>query len=198
MLTQEEREKIFNAAQKIFDEKGVHDATLEDISDASGIALPTIVENFNNKSKILNEILSGGIEVITQYLHKLINERGKSDVKITRLVRKLLQSYEEYYPMFKLIGINMESLNQEDLELKGVLEHEKIERYRQNTTIIGRLIAKGQSEGIFADINPQAAAYLLRGMITAIIKYWQATGKTQPLENFADLVTKIFIKGISK
>lgn len=92
----------------------------------------------------------------------------------------------------------MESLNENDLVLKGVLEPEKIEKYRQNTAIIGRLISKGQMEGSFVDCNPLEAAYMLRGLIVSAIRYWQVTGKSQPLENYADTVMRIFIKGIGK
>ncbi len=194
----EMKKKIFNAAQKVFDEKGFYEASLDEISESAEISVKEVKELYPSKERIFNEIMSEGIDVITQFLHKIINERGKADAKITKIIREILKKYEEYYPLFKLISINMESVNQEEMAIKGVLEQEKIEKYRQNTAVIGRIISKGQIEGVFSDCNPLEAAYMLRGMIVSAVKYWQATGKTQPLENYTDSITKIFFKGISK
>lgn len=198
-MTQDEiKRKIFVAGQKVFDEKGFHDANLSDVAETAGVDISVVKSYCPTKEKLLNEILSEGIGAITAFLHKIVNDRGKADAKVGKIVREVLRQYEAYYPMFKLISINMESLNQEDLEIKGVLEHEKIEKYRQNTAVIGRIVAKGQMDGLFSDVNPLEAAYLLRGMIMSAIKYWQATGKNQPLENYADTIIRVFLKGITK
>ena len=102
-------------------------------------------------------------------------------------------------PLFRLTSINFLTLDDVDLGIQRSLSKPDLERYRQNTAIIGRIIAQGQSEGLFVkDIDPLEAAYILRGMVNAAIKYWDLLKKDEPLHSHADTVTRLFLKGVYK
>jgi AcrR family transcriptional regulator len=198
MIGEKEKTAVHKAARELFDKKGIEQTTLADIASAARLDLKIVKRQYANSSEVLREILSEGIDVTSKYFQKIVNERGKADVRLTRLVKELLRRYEEHYPLFKLVSISFESLNDEDLQLRGILTKEQIDRYRQNTAIIGRLIAQGQSDGLFLDANPLETAYLLRGMINAVIKYWRITDKGGSLASHADALMKLFLKGLCK
>ena len=77
-----------------------------------------------------------------------------------------------------------------------MLEDDLLWRSLQNTAIIGRLIAQGQSENLFTDVDPLEAAYLLRGMIGAAIRFRRIACKEDDMRDHADIIMRVFLKGL--
>jgi AcrR family transcriptional regulator len=199
VLNEEERERVHEVARTIFLEKPLEEVTLKDIADESKINLKTISKEYETPQHILREIILQGVDVTTNMFKRMVDARGKSNIKLLRLVRELLKLYETHAPLFRLVSINFVTLEQIDLGIKKVLTDKELDRYRQNTAILGRIIAQGQSEGLFIkDIDPLEGAYILRGMVNAAIQFWQLLRKDEPLHKHADTVTRIFLKGLYK
>lgn len=199
MLSKEDREKVLAAAQDLFNQKPLSEVDMKAIAEASGISQTEITEEFKNPREILRTIVSQAIEEATKLFIRIVDARGKADMKISRIVRELLRQYELCRPLGRLVSINFMTLDEQDIEIQRIMTKDQIDRYRQNTAIIGRVIAQGQSEGLFSkDIDPLEAAFLLRWMINGTIKYWQYLGKEEPLTEHAELVSRIFLKGVYK
>jgi hypothetical protein len=125
---------------------------------------------------------------------KAINDRGKADVKLTRLVRELMTRYAQNPSVFHVLNLSVEAVQQEEGLLLPIISEESVDAYRQATAIIGRLIAQGQTEGVFTDGDPLEAAYLLRGMIRSAIFFRRVAGREDDMRDHADVVMRIFLK----
>ncbi len=199
MLSEEQKEELFEVCGGIFSKKSIEAITLKDIAEESGISEKDINEEYKTVEDLLESIIVQGIEESTKLFIRMVDARGKADIKLIRLVRELLKQYEKHAPLFRLISLNFITLDDVNLGIQRTLSNEDINRYRQNTAILGRIIAQGQSEGLFArDIDPLESAYILRGMILAAIQYWELLHKDEPLHSHADLVTREFLKGVYK
>lgn len=196
MSKEKEHEVILNAAQNLFASKGANNVTVDDIAAETGIDLKKVKAHYNDTESILDEILERDIADSSELFTKIINDRGKADIKLTRLVRELLTRYQKSYPLFQVISMSIDNTAADDQVLRGRLKQEHLDRYRQNTAIIGRLIAQGQSEGVFTDVDPLEGAYLLRGMISAAIRYRKVTGKNDDMRDHADVIMRVFLKGL--
>jgi AcrR family transcriptional regulator len=198
MASEKQQKKIWDAAKKCFRETGLVKMTMEDVARESDIPVNTLKELYKNKSELISELMTHGIDHVSTLLAKSLNARGKVDVKLSRFVKALLSDYEIHAPLFKLVCMNFETFDKECQMLHKIIAPEQISRYRQNTVIIARLIAEGQSEGIFRKANPLECAYFLRGCIHGIIRYWTATRYEGKLEDYADKVMRMFFTGIYK
>ena len=198
MLSEREKKKVAEAARVCFREIGIEEMTLEDVARESGIPVRKIKATYPDINALITTLMSGGIDAVTALLEKSITARSKADVKLSRFVKALLTDYEVHAPLFKLVSINFETLDNEDRLLRNLLTKEQIDRYRRNTVIIGRLIAEGQSEGIFRKADPLECAYFLRGIIHGAIRYWSATNYEGRLADFADIVMRLFLTGVYK
>lgn len=196
MSKEKEHEVILNAAQNLFASKGANNVTVDDVAAEAGIDLKKVKAHYNDTESILDEILERDIADSSELFTKIINDRGKADIKLTRLVRELLTRYQKSYPLFQVISMSIDNTAADDQVLRGRLKQEHLDRYRQNTAIIGRLIAQGQSEGVFTDVDPLEGAYLLRGMISAAIRYRKVTGKNDDMRDHADVIMRVFLKGL--
>lgn len=198
MLTENQKEKVWHATNSCLKEIGLEKMNLADVAEKSGIPEDKIKESYKDKNDLVRNMLSAGIDQVTNLLEKSINARGKPDVKLSRFVKSLLDDYENYDPLFRLVSINFDSLNSESLYLRNLATQDQIDRYRRNTAIIARIIADGQSEGIFRKADPLECAFFLRGIINSAILYWKATKYEGSLGDFADRVMHIFLTGIYK
>lgn len=189
-------EQILVAAQEVFARNGTLNASLKDIADEAGLEEKKVVAIYPSVEEVIDEILARDIEESSELFTKVINDRGKADIKLTRLVRELLTRYQKSYPLFQVIGMSVDNNAADDLVLRGRLKQEHLDKYRQNTAILGRLIAQGQSEGLFTDVDPLEAAYLLRGMIGAAIRYRKVTMKNNDMRDHADAIMRVFLKGL--
>lgn len=198
MLTEKQKNKIHEATVICLKEIGLDKLTLAHVANQSGIDIEKMKEKYPDRDSLLREMMSKGIDNITAILEKSIGARGKADVKISRFVKSLLADYENHSPLFKLVSINFEALNKESYTLLQLLTQDQIDRYRRNTMLIGRIIAEGQSDGIFRRADPLECAFFLRGLINSAILYWGATKYEGALEDFADRVMRIFLTGIYK
>lgn len=196
MSKEKENEVILISAQELFAEKGATNVTLDEIAAGAGMDTKKLQSHYVDIEQILDEILERDIADSSDLFTKIINDRGKADIKLTRLVRELLTRYQKSYPLFQVISMSIDNTAADDQVLRGCLKQEHLDRYRQNTAIIGRLIAQGQSEGLFTDVDPLEGAYLLRGMIGAAIRYRKVTGKNDNMRDHADVVMRVFLKGL--
>ncbi|MGC8741737.1 MAG: TetR/AcrR family transcriptional regulator [Candidatus Sumerlaeaceae bacterium] len=187
---------IFEAAQKVFRSKGCAKASLEDIAKEAKIDVKKLKSAYPSVEAIIQGILDKDIAESTELFTRIINDRGKADVKLTRLVRELLLRYQQSYVVSCVISEGVEHSDSDIRFVKSCLSSDHIDRYRQNTAILGRLIAQGQSEGLFTDADPVEAAYLLRGMMGAAVRYRSVTGKEDDIRDHADFVMRIFFKGL--
>lgn len=196
MSKENDNEKILAAAQEVFSRGGTLEASLDDIATEAGLDAKKVKALYPTVDAMIDEILTRDISESSELFTKVINDRGKADIKLTRLVRELLTRYQKSYPLFQVIGMSVDNNAADDQVLRGQMKQEHLDRYRQNTAILGRLIAQGQAEGLFTDVDPLEAAYLLRGMISAAIRYRKVTGRNDDMRDHADVVMRVFLKGL--
>lgn len=191
------KEGFLAAAHEVFNRRGASKATLEEIAKEAKSDVKHVKAHFSSVDDALEQMITRDVEETSELFTKIINDRGKADIKLTRLVRELLTRYQKSYPLFQLVSIGIENGGGDDEALiKKRVNKEHLDRYRQNTAIIGRLIAQGQSENLFTDVDPLEAAYLLRGMISAAIRYRRIAGKADDMRDHADIIMRVFLKGL--
>lgn len=195
MSKDKEKEVILAAAQTVYEQKGAKGATIEDIAKAAKIDPKKVKTVYPTADAILDELITRDVNESSELFTKVINDRGKADIKLTRLIRELLTRYQKSYPLFQIVSLGLDGAGDEDY-LKTKLRKEHIDRYRQNTAILGRLIAQGQSENLFTDIDPLEAAHLLRGMIGAALRYRRMANKENDMRDHADTIMRVFLKGL--
>ena len=196
MAKDKDKDAILAAADAVFQTKGASSTSLEEIAKQAKLDLKHVKAAYSSADALLNDVISRDVEESSDLFTKIMNDRGKADIKLTRLVRELLTRYQKSYPLFHLASYGLENTSAEDDFLRGRVTKQHIDRYRQNTAIIGRLIAQGQSENLFTDVDPLEASYLLRGMIGPAIRYHRVTKKGDDLRDHADIIMRVFLKGL--
>lgn len=196
MTKDKEREGLLTAGADLIARKGVEHLSIDELAKAAKIDAKKAKTLFANPGAVLNELVRRELDESAELFTKVVNDRGKADIKLTRLVRELMTRYQSGYSLYHLMSAGMEHAPQDDELLHSPIAQEHIDRYRQNTAILGRLIAQGQSENLFTDVDPLEAAYLLRGMIRSALMYRRVAERETDMRDQADVVMRIFLKGL--
>lgn len=72
--------RILEAAQKVFSEKGYHEARMEDIAERVGVSKRTLYLYFKNKEELFAAIAAGAPQAMRQYLQSTLGNVSFSEM----------------------------------------------------------------------------------------------------------------------
>ncbi len=191
--TGEKRERILQAAIRVFAEKGFYATRVSEIAKAAGVADGTIYLYFENKDDVLVSIFRDRIGQLLEILEKVV----KSDRSIEDRVRKIMELQlgllEEQRDLAEVITVNLR-------QSSSLLKEYAAPLFTRYLELIANMIADGQKDGTFRDdINPRVAARALWGGLDGIALTWALSDKTpkpNKLRKAATQYASIFLEGL--
>ena len=170
------RERIMNAAERLFAEKGYEQTTIEDISAASAYSRRTIYAYYESKDDILHHIIEKGLQALKTDIENAVNDNaGFADAY--RAVCGAMSRYRREYPH------SLERLNRSgDEEIGRTAGSAAVKNILRLGTEINEtleaLIIRGQESGeVRKDIVPTLTVYVLWSSIDSLLALAGTKGK---------------------
>jgi TetR/AcrR family transcriptional regulator, fatty acid metabolism regulator protein len=187
------KEKIMEAALRIFSEKGFQNATIAEISKEAGVSEATIYEYFGTKEDLLiaipEKISSDAQEEMGRRLPFIKGAEGR--------LRVMLQGYIDLYqsnPDYSALVLLQLMSNK---RFRQTAAHEAIRRSAHGVL---ECIREGVADGTFRkDLNPYIVRSLLLGAIEHVFIQWHMEGRparTPGSLNLLDALIDIVLVGI--
>ena len=122
---QETKDKLLEAAAKVFGEKGYEKAKVSDIVAMADVAQGTFYLYFKSKEECLNTM---SIDLIGCFLDELRKEEENLDEKsIYRVADSVITTMDRYRDMLRITHFEQGRLNAKTMELHQSMHHEAIE-----------------------------------------------------------------------
>lgn len=183
------RDKILQAAEKLFAEKGFSTTSISDIALQAKVNRALIFYYFKSKKELC-------LHVVEQ-THRESLSRIKKEVScLTEPLGKLKKWVELVVPLMfakrdvwrtivrEVLGLG-EGLN---LPLKKFIE--------EWLDFLKEIILEGIEKGTFKEFDPTMTAISLFGMIESLLKQPYITGLSYPLDSIIRHTTKVFLDGV--
>ncbi len=188
----DKRERILNAAIRIFARRGFYYARVSEIAKAAGIADGTIYLYFKNKDEILISIFEQEMEkfIVTMEDETRFQKTGLE--KVRKFVKTHLDFVRRNPSLAHVLQLELRQSNRFMRKYSG----SKLKEY---LALLSRFIEQGQREGdIRTDVDPGLLKRALFGALDEIATHWvlQKNGKYN-LDLAADQVADIFLSGVS-
>jgi AcrR family transcriptional regulator len=184
----ETREKIFNAAIKLFKEYGFDNTTIDMISEEADVARGTIFLHFTSKEAILAH---WGYERL-QEIHKRREEWDYGDSCKQRVLRIYKILNEVNIQNYDFIKVLIES----SMKHRKVLESEK-NVYFELRELFADLIEEAQEKGrLKTKFNPLVAANMLENIYYNALYDWVRSEGAWPLEEIMEEKVSIVFEGL--
>ncbi|GGL64469.1 TetR/AcrR family transcriptional regulator [Sporolactobacillus putidus] len=158
------RNKIINAAEKLFFSKGYERSTMDDIAREAHFSKRTVYAYFNSKEQLHFEVMIRGYRQLIAMLKKegkKTNDRP-ADGRLEQMADTFYQFSTDFPDYFAAI---FSYENGESDFQKGIPDQSREECYKLGEDIFGMLtglLREGQEEGIFRnDLDPVKTAIVL-------------------------------------
>lgn len=155
------RQQIFEAARKLFEERGFDLVTVADVAQAADVSEVTVFNYFPTKENLFY----GGMQFFEEQLLEAVRTRPRGETPIKALRRKLLESADNITTPERFESIVRAAKAMGGSPSLAARERETVERY---TLKLAELLASetGASD---SDVEPLAVAAALMGAHRAVV-----------------------------
>ncbi|WP_244146210.1 TetR/AcrR family transcriptional regulator [Comamonas antarctica] len=181
------RQAVLSAAAQLFNERGYHATSLDDIAARLGVSKPTLYYYVKNKEEILLGCVRQGLQLMLDGIEASRSAGGTALDQLTACMQVYARIVTQDFGMC-LIRVGDEQIsasNRAELRrIKAAIDHE-----------FRRLVAQGVQEGSLAPCDPKMAAFVIGGALSWIGRWYQAGGEYSP-EEVAQQCLKTLLAGV--
>ncbi|NWK97602.1 TetR family transcriptional regulator [Sphingobium lactosutens] len=185
---EEKREAVLRAAVRMFNARGFHATSLDDVAASLGISKPTIYHYLGNKEQVLIECVTRGLEPLRQAAEAAKDEPGTGLDRLRRFLRHYAQINMEDF------GRCVVRTGDEFLSQEGTLQFRA--RKREIDMALRGLIADGIADGSIAPVDVKLAAFTLSGALNWPAR-WHDPAGAMPVEDIAASMVDIITGGLA-
>ncbi len=164
-------EDIIAAAAKVFQTKGYHAATVQDIADAVGILKGSLYHHVKSKEDLLYLIVKEPIAGMYQRMSEIVASELPAGEKLRRAILTHLEAFDRHYPHLFVYLHEREEMKRRFRE-QFKLSPKHYERGWQ------QILREGVKSGEFrADLDVPVVSYGLLGMLNWLYKWYDPRGR---------------------
>jgi AcrR family transcriptional regulator len=158
------RAQLLDAAERVFGEKGFHDATLNEIAELAEYSVGSVYSFFQGKEDLFSHVFVRRGDQFMPKMRAILKGTGSAADKLHRLVDFQVGFFREH-PQFGRLFLRYANvaLVSEPGELDASIAGNYDESMRLQTELIGR----GQRSGHFQPGDPAVLAHLFSGLIAS-------------------------------
>ncbi|MFT4286986.1 TetR/AcrR family transcriptional regulator [Nocardioides sp.] len=182
--------EITRAAAALFNERGFHTSSMEDVAQAVGLKKPTLYHYVQSKAQIVAWIHDECVAAVLPPLQGYVKE-GLPAPEILRRVAQDIFGLLESKPGYLRIYFE----NHRDLDKRSQTRIAK--RRDEYYGYVRQVLEEGTAAGDLSVENPQLAAMTFFGMCNWAYQWYRPGGSLTP-EQIATYVWKTFMAGVSE
>lgn len=186
------RDRILQAAQRLFARQGFDGTTTRDLAQAAGVAEGTLFRHFSNKKAILVEVATQGwVEILTDLLTEL-SEMG-SYKAVAQVMQRRMWNFQKNADLMRVCFMEA----QFHPDLRDRVQSEVIGKM---TDVAEAFFQTAMDRGIYRPMNPRLVAQVFLGMF-AISGFSHNTlmepnASPQQMKEMAEGLAEIFLNGV--
>ena len=182
------RENILQAAALIFQQKGYHATSMQDIADAVELKKGSLYHYVDSKQDILFALLNEALELILERLQYVAEQDISPEQKIRQATRAYFSFLAENPSLSSVLLLEYRSL-EEDYKKLHIPRRDQVDQFWRE------FIAGGTTRGDFHDSEPGLVSKALLGVLNWTITWYREDGPLSA-EQIADQFIDLFLVGL--
>lgn len=183
------RERILDAAEKLFAEKGFHETAMDEIVQAAQISKGGVYFHFPSKEQLFFALLDKLADALQHEVQREIARRRGAVHKIRGALEVVLKNLASKRRLAQIVL-------RQGYGLGPAFERKRLEIYSRFAQVIKGHLDEAVAEGSIPPINTEITAYAWLGAINELVLRWIYTGKPDPLTESLPALLEIFLRGI--
>jgi TetR/AcrR family transcriptional regulator, fatty acid metabolism regulator protein len=188
------RERILDAAIKVFAAEGFYNAKVSQIAHEAGVADGTIYLYFKSKDDLLINLFEDRMEMVNANLREAIETESTAEARLRRIVKLHLELVEQNRDMAEVISVELRQSS------KFIREYSNPKFAEFLRTIAGAVVEGQRTGELRTGIDPYVFARALFGALDEIALAWlvKHPGSKASIElpRAAEQLGDLFIDGL--
>lgn len=188
----DKRERILDAAVRVFAKKGFYATRVSEVATAAGVADGTIYLYFKSKDELLVSLFEDRVGRLLAFLEAELPQSKTAPEKLCRIIELQLGLLEGERDLAEVITVILRQ------STKLMKEH-AAPKFNAYLDVIARVVAGGQAAGeLRDDVSPHLAARAIFGALDGITMTW-ALGKADRggLSRASGQLAEIVLRGLA-
>ena len=184
------RMEIATIAAELFDARGYHDTSMEDIAEAVGLRKPTLYHYFKSKDEILFEIHNEMIDLInSRHEERLANGIERQSLALRALMGDVIELMETHPGHLRIFFEHHREL---PTEYKATIRQKRT-RFRE---YVSDAVAAGVASGEFHDVDVELTTLAILGLANWTYQWLRPSGGRTAAEG-TDAFWRLAMRGIA-
>lgn len=175
---EQQRAKIYDAALRLFQEKGFYETSMREIAAGANLGKSTLYDYFKSKDEIL---VSYFIDQILD-LQQRAEDICRQDLSVSEKIRRIMQMHLSYLLTHKNTFLRL-SLEAQRLSLESQ-EQIQVARHAYQD-LIRALVEEGTRTGEFRPVDPLFTARSIMALLSIVTYTARPTGTPEEMLNQA-------------
>src|SRR5579863_816640 len=188
----DKRERILDAAVRVFAKNGFHATRVSEVAKAAGVADGTIYLYFKSKEELLVSLFEDRVEKLLTFMRDELPKREDAPARLRAIIEMQLGLLEGERELAEVITIILRQSTK-------LMKEYAAPKFTAYLDAIARVVADGQASGeLRSDISPHLAARAIFGALDGITMTW-ALGKADRggLVRASGQLAELVLRGLS-
>ena len=183
------RERILEAAEKLFAEKGFHETAMDGIVRAAKVSKGGVYFHFPSKEELFFALLDKLADALQREVQREIARRRGAVAKVQGALEVVLRKLTSQRHLAQIILRQGHGLGPS-------FERKRLEIYSRFARLIKEYLDEAITEGSIPPINTEITAYAWLGAINELVLRWVYTGQPDPLTQTLPALQELFLHSI--
>lgn len=185
----DKQQEIFAAALHLFQAKGYHGTSMQDLADAMGMQKASLYYYIRSKEELLVRVCERGTGAFTNELSEIVDSDLPAPEKLQRAIECHLVALCEQLDLFTVFLREQKFLGDaQKKKLRGEGKH--------HAELLAAILEQGVASGEFRAVNITVTALAIVGMCNWLYEWYSPDGTLQPRE-IAGMFTELVLNGLS-
>ncbi len=185
------RQRILEAAEQLFAEKGFHGTAMDEIVKTAKISKGGVYFHFPSKEKLFFAMLDRLADTLQHEVEQEISRRRGAVEKVQGALEIVLKNLARQRRLAQIIL-------RQGYGLGPSFERKRLEIYSRFAQLIKEHLDQAIAEGSIPPLDTEVTAYAWLGAINELITRWLYTGRPDPLKESLPALLEIFLHSIGR
>lgn len=188
----DKRDRILEAAVKVFARSGFHATRVSEVAKAAGVADGTIYLYFDSKESLLVSLFEDRVEKLLAFMSEELPKKPDAPARLRAVIDMQLGLLEGERDLAEVITVILRQSTR-------LMKEFAAPRFTEYLDAIARIVSEGQASGAFRqDVSPHITARAVFGALDGITLTW-ALGRAEAgaLHRAAGQVADVFLRGLA-
>lgn len=174
------RERILDAAIKVFASKGYHETRMDDIVAESDSSKGAVYFHFPGKQQIFLALVDKFAGLIERRMVEAVAHEPDGVQRVNLALRICLETFAQYRGLAKIFLIQATGLG-------AVFEEKRLEIHDRFARVVQRYLDEAVAAGEIPPLDTEVVAYAWMGAINEVVIRWVYTDQPEPARLIASL-----------